>query len=228
MGIYPKNFHVLFQSNRPDSCFGTRRVHLPLKNFYIIICFLCLVPEFPLNGQELNGAPAKTTSTAQESRGNEEGDKQSLKKDKELPPVLQNKVVSFHISARVFENRGENGWSEVWHKDSVKNAIPGQPMSIKLVGTNLVVIVQFTPYLKRNETGILVAQAQVWIEDENHNMRYQTTLHSIPLKFGEEIYYFPLGEQEPEGINSIEICLEMSPYNERELLSSHLEPALSE
>jgi hypothetical protein len=130
------------------------------------------------------------------------------------PPGLKRRGISFHINARVLEKEDAEEWGETWSVDSVKNAIPGQPVSLKLVGNNVVVVVQFMPYIRRNAAGVLVAQGQVWMEDENHNVRYQTTIQSIPLTFNEKIYYFPLGEQDNGSNAFIEICLEMSPYSE--------------
>jgi hypothetical protein len=43
-------------------------------------------------------------------------------------------------------------------------------------------------------------------------MRYQTTLQTIPIEFGEQVYFYPLGSvAEPEEAR-IEIQLELLPY----------------
>jgi hypothetical protein len=136
----------------------------------------------------------------------------------DVPPGLKKRGISFHINARVLEKNeteeteAEDAWNETWSMDSIKNAIPGQPVSLKLVGNNVVVVVQFMPYIRRTEPGVLVAQGQVWMEDEHNNISYETTIQSIPLRFNEKIYYFPLGEQDSGAHAFIEICLEMSPY----------------
>jgi hypothetical protein len=84
---------------------------------------------------------------------------------------------------------------------------------LKLVGTNLVVAAQFTPYFRRNGHHILVAQGQIWVNIPNEGMQYKTTIQTIPLEFGEELYFFPLGEARAEDENWIEIVLRLTPYS---------------
>ncbi len=43
-------------------------------------------------------------------------------------------------------------------------------------------------------------------------MRYQTTMQTIPLDFGERVYFFPLGPQTSDGNARIEIQLALHPY----------------
>ncbi|MDR2103938.1 MAG: hypothetical protein LBP42_07545, partial [Treponema sp.] len=42
--------------------------------------------------------------------------------------------------------------------------------------------------------------------------RYQTTIQTIYLEFGEQIYFFPLGSVDTENDAYIEIQLELNPY----------------
>jgi hypothetical protein len=85
---------------------------------------------------------------------------------------------------------------------------------MKLVGDNIVIAVQFTPYRQRNGRNILVAQGQIWVDIPDQGMRYQTTMETIPLEYGEQIYFFPLGSaNNPDGPR-IEIQIELHPYNE--------------
>jgi hypothetical protein len=131
-----------------------------------------------------------------------------------VPPGFRNRALSFTIVTRIFEKNDAGEWVEVWRADSDKNTISGHPFSIKLAGTNIIIIAQFTPYIRGEGAGALVAQGQIWIENEQHDVHYQTTLSSIPIVFGEEIFYFPLGERSENSANFIEICIVMNPYTE--------------
>jgi hypothetical protein len=85
-------------------------------------------------------------------------------------------------------------------------------VGLKLVGANVVVAVQFTPYLRRNGRNVLVAQCQIWVDVPNEGINYQTPMQAIPLEFGEQIYFFPLGSRNSQDNARIEIMLELKPY----------------
>jgi hypothetical protein len=129
----------------------------------------------------------------------------------ELLPGLKDRAVVLDIIARVVEKNQE----EVWNSVNSKVTIPGRPVGLKLVGANIVIVVQFTPYLRENGNNVLVAQGQIWVDIPNQGIRYQTTLQTIPLEFGEPIYFFPLGSvpgEKTENEARIEIQLQMYPY----------------
>jgi hypothetical protein len=138
---------------------------------------------------------AVSAATAQEATG-------------EVISALRDRAVVLDIVARVVE-REEN---EVWNAASSRVTIPGRPVSIKLVGTNVVVLVQFTPYKRDDGRQVLVAQGQVWVNTKDAGMRYQTTMETIPVDFGERVYYFPLGSHKGNNDARIEIQIELKPY----------------
>jgi hypothetical protein len=128
----------------------------------------------------------------------------------ELLPGLKERAVVLDIIARVVEKDQK----EVWNSVNSKVTIPGRPVGLKLVGANLVVVVQFTPYLQPHGTNhLLVAQVQIWVDVPKEGIRYQTTMQTIPLEFGEEIYFFPLGSVNPKEDAYIEIQLALHPYS---------------
>ncbi|MDR2536966.1 MAG: hypothetical protein LBC46_01550 [Treponema sp.] len=129
----------------------------------------------------------------------------------ELLPALREQAIVIDIVARVVDNDRE----EIWNSANSKVTIPGRPVGLQLVGTNIVVIVQFTPYLRPDGNNVLVAQGQIWIDVPNLGITYQTTMQTIPLEFGEQIYFFPLGTVTSGGEAHIEIQLALRPYAEQ-------------
>ncbi|MDR1058420.1 MAG: hypothetical protein LBL43_02625 [Treponema sp.] len=125
-------------------------------------------------------------------------------------PGLRERAVVMNIVARIVERDEE----EIWNSNNSKVTLLGRPVSLKLIGENIVVYVQFTPYQQGNGRSFLVAQGQIWINVPNEGVRYQTTLQSIPLEFGEQIYFFPLGKVRSRNEAYIEIQLELRPYTE--------------
>ncbi|MDR0718349.1 MAG: hypothetical protein LBF78_01840 [Treponema sp.] len=127
----------------------------------------------------------------------------------ELLPDLKDRAIIMDIVARIVEQ----GQNVVWNTENSKVIIPGQPVGLKLVGANIVVAVQFTPYFRSSGNHVLVAQGQIWIKAPNNGISYHTTMQSIPLVFGEEIFFFPLGSQYSKDDARIEIQLVLHPYS---------------
>ncbi|MCA1950922.1 MAG: hypothetical protein LDL24_10135 [Treponema sp.] len=123
-------------------------------------------------------------------------------------PGLKERAVVLDIVARVVELNE----TETWTSENSKVTIPGRPVTIKLVGKNVVVLAQFTPYVREDGKKFLVAQGQVWIDTADSGIKYQTTVQTIPLDYGERLFFFPLGQRTKDGKSRIEIQLELRPY----------------
>jgi hypothetical protein len=111
--------------------------------------------------------------------------------DRRIPRIFQDRAVVFDIITRITEEDG----SEVWNQVDSKVTIPGRPVGIKLVGKNLVISTRLTPYFNKQNSGIVVAQAQIWIDVPGQGIHYQTTVQTVPLSFGDEVSFFPLGSR---------------------------------
>jgi hypothetical protein len=122
-------------------------------------------------------------------------------------PRFRGRPLVLDITARVIEQNQ----TVIWNESHKKETIPGRPVGIKLVGTNIAVEVQFTPYLRRGGQKFLVAQGQIWLEVPNQGIRYHTSMQTIPLEFGDPIYFFPLGPRKDEGATYIEVMLTLTP-----------------
>jgi hypothetical protein len=111
-------------------------------------------------------------------------------------------MVVLEINARLM---GENG-TVIWNESHLKETLLGRPVGIKLVGNNLIVDVQFTPYFRQG-TRSLLAHAQIWMEIPNQGVRNYTTTQTIPVEFGDPVYFFPLGSGSAGDDSRIEIML---------------------
>jgi len=109
------------------------------------------------------------------------------------------------INTRVLSDDQE----AVWNESQRRITIPGNPVGIRLFGSNVVVAVQFTPVMRR-EGNVLVAQGQIWIDNPNGGVSYHTSVQTIPMDLNEPILFFPLGTSNP----SIEITITVNPYSE--------------
>ena len=129
---------------------------------------------------------------------------------------FKERAVLLEINVRVVDqNQPDQDLAVIWNESHTEVTIPGRPVAIKLVGTNLVITAQFTPYIRHRTQKFLVAQGQIWMNVPGQGIRYHTSMQTIPLEFGEPIYFFPLGSVADNTSASIEIMLTMNPYEER-------------
>lgn len=131
----------------------------------------------------------------------------------ELIPRFKGRAVVLDITARVIEQNQ----TVIWNEAHQKVTIPGRPVGLKLVGANVVVAAQFTPYFRRYGQKLLVAQGQIWMDVPNQGIRYHTSMQVIPMEFHEPIYFFPLGSASPDDQACIEVMLTMKPYGDGDL-----------
>jgi hypothetical protein len=130
----------------------------------------------------------------------------------EMLPGLRRRAIVVTINSGIAEQNQEVAWNETVSKMT----LPGRQVGLKLVGQNIIVVAQFTPYIRRNGESVLAAQGQVWIEVPDEGIHYQTTMQVIPFEFGEKILFFPLGSGRDDRNASIVIEIELSPYEEEE------------
>jgi len=124
-------------------------------------------------------------------------------------PGLRERAVVVTMVSRIVEQNEE----VLWNSETSSVTIPGRPVGLKLVGSNLVAAVQFTPFLRPNGRHVLVTLGQIWINVPNEGMSYHTTMQTIPLEFSEQVYFFPLGSIKDPDAPSIEIQLVMEPFS---------------
>ncbi|MDR0316602.1 MAG: hypothetical protein LBH97_06855 [Treponema sp.] len=154
-----------------------------------------------------------TAVKAQEGTGGTTGDNTGSAIDpafEQIHPVFRDQALVLDINARVVEQNQMVTWNEVHQKIT----IPGRPVGIRLVGANVVVAIQFTPYFRRRGQNLLVAQGQIWMDVPNQGIRYHTSMQTIPLEFNEPVYFFPLGPIQNEDTATIEVILIMRPYRD--------------
>ena len=126
-------------------------------------------------------------------------------------PALRERAVKVYIVSQIVDQNQQ----VILDSEDSKVALPGQPIGLRLTGDNLVVAVQFTPFLRPNGRHLLVALGQIWINIPDEGMSFYTTMKTIPLEFGEQVYFFPLGSMEDKNEAYIEIKLMLEPYSER-------------
>ncbi|MDR0732266.1 MAG: hypothetical protein LBF63_11395 [Treponema sp.] len=129
----------------------------------------------------------------------------------DLLPGLRERAVVLEITSRVVDRNQQIVWNSV----KSKVMFPGRPVRINMMGTNVVITLQFTLFFSLGNPGtVLVAQGQIWVDLPDRGIWYQPTLQTIPIEVGESIFFFPLGSPNSPEETRIELQLEIRPYED--------------
>ncbi|SIP88066.1 hypothetical protein SAMN05920897_10198 [Alkalispirochaeta americana] len=101
-------------------------------------------------------------------------------------------ALRLHINARLVSPDQEEA---VWSMDLTRATIGGRSVRVRLDGTGIVVVADFTPYWESENELLLVAQGQTWISDsrDGGETTYRTSFITLPIRLGEPIIFLPLG-----------------------------------
>ena len=166
-----------------------------------LICVICAICASFLSAQDIPEKNRPAGRPAGNPADNQSG---------EMMQGFRRRPVVLDINAKVLEHE-----QVVWNETHQKITIPGTPVGIQLVGSNLVLAVQFTPFLRRHGH-VLVAQVQIGINDPAAGVNYYTSIQTIPVEFNEPVYFFPLGQSGEA--SSIEITITINPHRDPEAI----------
>jgi hypothetical protein len=134
--------------------------------------------------------------------------------------LLNDKALRVHITARITQNDAET----VWDMELTRVTISGRTVTVRLDGSNIVVVANFTPYREDDDSILLVAQGQTWISDDDPetDVQYRTSFKSLPVSLGEPAVFLPLGstpldvtlDSNATGSFNIELEVTVEPYTE--------------
>ncbi len=123
-----------------------------------------------------------------------------------IPDALKDKALVVRVTAVVpaavtdpgtgsaSENGGSSEKAQPWEAESAKYTVPGTPVPFKLVGSNVAILVQITPFELDDGKGVtLIAQGQVWVKPPQGGLSYHTTVETLTVDYGETVLFFPLG-----------------------------------
>lgn len=115
--------------------------------------------------------------------------------ESDIPPGLKDKALSVTIRAIVMGKAD----AVAWKANGTKATIPGIPVGVKLMGSNVAILVQLTPYEDAKGNLVLVTQSQVWVKRSDGELSYFTSLDTVNVRFGEVVLFFPLGRNADGG-----------------------------
>lgn len=101
-------------------------------------------------------------------------------------------ALAIHINARIVD-KDEN--ETVWTMDVSRVTISGRSVSVRLDGSNISILAEFTPYWESEDQLMLVAQGATWITTDvpGDEPEYRTSFSTLPIRLGEPLVFLPLG-----------------------------------
>lgn len=128
----------------------------------------------------------------------------------ELLELLEDNVFSVNVVGRIYDS----GEVSSWNMQVTKYTISGRKVSVRLKGKKIKVIADITPYV--DEEGILLlAQGQVWVTSPGaETVHYSSTMKSLPVQFGDKVYFYPLGinSDKDKKMFILELEIQVLPY----------------
>jgi hypothetical protein len=115
------------------------------------------------------------------------------------------------VSVRAVVSHQDN--QEPWQATERKYTVPGTPVSIKMMGSEVAVVVSLTPYRTKEGNLFMIAQGQVWFRDADGTVRYRSTVDTVGVNFGEKLLFYPFGVY-ADGKAPLRIELVVDPYND--------------
>ena len=131
----------------------------------------------------LPSPPASTVGADESGKDASTSDKSAAQTDKGAAPIDKGVVVD-----------SLTGKPIAWQVQSEKYTLPGRPVPFKFIGSNVVIVVQITPFDQDDGKGLtLVAHGQVWIKGSQGSLTYHTAIDTLSVAYGETVLFYPLG-----------------------------------
>jgi hypothetical protein len=124
-----------------------------------------------------------------------------------IPSALIAETLTVAINATV----GKKAGPPTWESKELKYTIPGSSVSVKMIGTDVAILITVTPYKTKDGGLLLLAQGQVWYKEGDNGLRYRTTVDTLPVHFGERVLFYPFGIQ-ADGESPLRVELVMDKY----------------
>ena len=93
----------------------------------------------------------------------------------------------------------EKSVSISWGEALVRQVPFSVPLDVKLVGKNVLALVQLVPIETGGQNINLLVQSQVWVQKPDGTLAFCTSFQSLNIAAGSRIYFYPLGVDSKNG-----------------------------
>jgi hypothetical protein len=93
----------------------------------------------------------------------------------------------------VARSQAEPAASIAWTEPLARRLPVAAPLDLRLMGKNLIVIVQVLPIALRDPIVDIFVHGQIWLTTQDNSISYRTTMQTMSIPLGTKIYFYPLG-----------------------------------
>ncbi|HEY9054695.1 MAG TPA: hypothetical protein VIO60_07740 [Rectinemataceae bacterium] len=102
--------------------------------------------------------------------------------------------------------------SIAWTEALVRELPYAAPLDLRLVGKNVVALIQIVPMEAKGKMVDLLVQGQVWVQKADGSLAFNTSFQSMSLALGSRLFFYPLGIDPKNGASiAVEIRVDPSP-----------------
>jgi len=86
-----------------------------------------------------------------------------------------------------------------WGETLVRNVPFAVPLDVRLVGQNVVALVQIVPIEAGDSNVDLIVQGQVWVKMPDNSLSFKSSIQTLSVPLGSRFYFYPLGVDSKTG-----------------------------
>jgi hypothetical protein len=86
-----------------------------------------------------------------------------------------------------------------WSDALVREVPFSVPLDVRLVGKNVLALIQLTPIETGGQEINLLVQGQVWVQKLDGTLSFNTSFQSLNIALGSRLYFYPLGVDAKNG-----------------------------
>jgi hypothetical protein len=124
---------------------------------------------------------------------------------RQSPSSVEDHVLSMVLKAKIITPPS----TIAWEQDLTQETTPGHPVRLRIEGGNIRMITHFTPMMQEGQKYLLVAQGQLWIQNQTQT-QFRNHFKTIPCRIGETVVFYPLGMMQDGEVKQSTIAVEIT------------------
>jgi hypothetical protein len=147
------------------------------------------------------GLAAQPAATAPEA---------SASPNAQLLETLKLNALVFNVKASISGAEGV-----MWTASQTRVTVHGLSVTIKIEGTDMLIMAELTPYRQTPDTILLAIKNELWLRNPvNATVQYFISIKSALVKLNSPVFFYPLGKGSDDGRPVIKMDISVSPYQE--------------
>jgi hypothetical protein len=128
----------------------------------------------------------------------------------QLLETIKLNALVFSVKASIIGTEGV-----AWAADQNRVTVHGIPVTIKLEGTDMLIMAELTPYRQTPDSILLAIKNELWLRDPGAGtVQYFISIKSALVKLNSPVYFYPLGKGSGDGRPVIKMDITVNPYQE--------------